>query len=122
LPLEASVKLLRARPTRHFLFLLVQCRCGKRFGQRADRLVVACFDCGRLGSLDKLRPTRAEEAPARRRPAAPASRTPARHVLRATLARRRRRAHRWAALSRALDLWAALRGGHRQGRWGPGRL
>jgi hypothetical protein len=93
LPLYGIVKLLRSRPTRHFLFLLIQCRCGKRFGQRADRHVVACYHCGRLGSLDTLRKKETETAvPPRRRPAA--ARPPARHVLRATLARRRRRAHR----------------------------
>jgi hypothetical protein len=95
LPLKRGVKLLRSRPTEYFLFLLVQCRCGKRFGHRADRQVVACFKCGRTGTLDALRKKATESAPPlRRRPSVPASRTPARHVLRATLARRRRRVHR----------------------------
>ena len=49
------VKILRARPTRHFLFLLVRCRCGKKFGHRADRPTIVCFHCGRMAALRELR-------------------------------------------------------------------
>jgi hypothetical protein len=49
------VKILRARPTRHFLFLLVRCRCGKRFGHRADRPTIVCYHCGRMAALRNLR-------------------------------------------------------------------
>ena len=48
------VKILRARPTRHFLFLLVRCRCGKKFGHRADRPTIVCFHCGRMAALRDL--------------------------------------------------------------------
>lgn len=49
------VKILRARPTRHFLYLLVRCRCGKKFGHRADRPMIVCYHCGRLAALRELR-------------------------------------------------------------------
>jgi len=49
------VKILRARATRHFLFLLVRCRCGKRFGHRADRPNIVCYHCGRMAALRDLR-------------------------------------------------------------------
>jgi hypothetical protein len=49
------VKILRARPTRHFLFLLVRCRCGKKFGHRADRPTIVCYECGRMAALRELR-------------------------------------------------------------------
>jgi hypothetical protein len=52
------VKILRARPTRHFLFLLVRCRCGKKFGHRADRPTIVCYDCGRMAALRDLRSRR----------------------------------------------------------------
>jgi hypothetical protein len=52
------VKILRARATRHFLFLLVRCRCGKRFGHRADRPTIICYECGRMAALRELRPHR----------------------------------------------------------------
>lgn len=48
------VKILRARPTRHFLFLLVRCRCGKKFGHRADRPNIVCYHCGRMAALREL--------------------------------------------------------------------
>lgn len=53
------VKILRARPTRHFLFLLIRCRCGKRFGHRADRPTIVCYHCGRMAALRDLRPRKA---------------------------------------------------------------
>jgi hypothetical protein len=49
------VKILRARATRHFLFLLIRCRCGKKFGHRADRPNVVCYHCGRLATLREVR-------------------------------------------------------------------
>ena len=52
------VKILRARPTRHFLYLLVRCRCGKKFGHRADRPTIVCFHCGRMAALRDLRSRR----------------------------------------------------------------
>ena len=52
------VKILRARPTRHFLFLLVRCRCGKKFGHRADRPTIVCYHCGRMAALRDLRSRR----------------------------------------------------------------
>lgn len=48
------VKILWARPTRHFLFLLVRCRCGKKFGHRADRPTIVCYHCGRMAALRDL--------------------------------------------------------------------
>jgi hypothetical protein len=74
------VKILRARPTRHFLFLLVRCRCGKKFGHRADRPTIVCYHCGRMAALRDLRGRKAlrkgrpaaKAAPVRpSRPAAP---------------------------------------------------
>jgi hypothetical protein len=56
------VKILRARPTRHFLFLLVRCRCGKKFGHRADRPNIVCYHCGRMAALRDLRLRRAGRA------------------------------------------------------------
>jgi hypothetical protein len=54
------VKILRARATRHFLFLLVRCRCGKQFGHRADRPNIICYECGRMAALRDLRPRHAK--------------------------------------------------------------
>ena len=62
------VKILRARPTRHFLFLLVRCRCGKKFGHRADRPTIVCYHCGRMAALRELggrRGTKAGSGPVR---------------------------------------------------------
>jgi hypothetical protein len=50
------VKILRVRPTRHFYYLLVRCRCGRSFGHRADRRRIVCFTCGRMADLPSLRP------------------------------------------------------------------
>ncbi len=49
-----QVTILRVRPTRHFLYLLVRCRCGKSFGHRADRRKIVCFSCGRMAELPLL--------------------------------------------------------------------
>jgi hypothetical protein len=56
------VKILRARPTRHFLYLLVRCRCGKKFGHRADRPMIVCFHCGRMAALREVRGRRSAKA------------------------------------------------------------
>ena len=52
------VKILRARPLRHFLYLLVRCKCGKKFGHRADRPQIVCYSCGRMAALREVRATR----------------------------------------------------------------
>jgi hypothetical protein len=49
------VKILRSRRTRHFVLLLVECPCDRRFAHRADRLRVACYRCGRVADLRQLR-------------------------------------------------------------------
>jgi hypothetical protein len=63
---SASVmKLLHHRATRHFIALLVQCRCGRKFLHRLDRPVIACLQCGRIDDLgriiEKLRTAREAE-------------------------------------------------------------
>jgi hypothetical protein len=91
-----GMKVLRSRDLDHFTYLLVRCRCGKRFGQRADRRVVACLNCGRLAELQKVW---APEVVVRAAPVA-ARRThhgvvtSRRRVMRAATARRRRRTHK----------------------------
>jgi predicted methyltransferase MtxX (methanogen marker protein 4) len=64
------MKILHHRATRHFIALLVGCRCGKKFLHRLDRPVVACLQCGRTDDLgriiEKLREVR--EAERRRAP------------------------------------------------------
>jgi hypothetical protein len=66
------MKLLHHRATRHFIALLMECRCGKKFLHRLDRPVIACLRCGRTEGLgriiDKLREAR--EADRRRAPKA----------------------------------------------------
>jgi hypothetical protein len=66
------MKILHHRATRHFIALLVGCRCGKKFLHRLDRPVVACLHCGRTDNLgriiEKLREAR--EAERRRAPKA----------------------------------------------------
>jgi hypothetical protein len=66
------MKLLHHRPTRHFIALLIGCRCGRRFLHRLDRPVIACLRCGRIDDLgriiEKLREAR--EAGRRRAPKA----------------------------------------------------
>jgi hypothetical protein len=69
------VKILRARPTRHFLFLLVRCRCGQKFGHRADRPTIVCYHCGRMAALRDLRGRRgARNGRAAAKPAVTSSR------------------------------------------------
>jgi hypothetical protein len=67
---RAVMKLLHHRPTRHFIALLIECRCGKKFLHRLDRPVIACLRCGRIDDLgriiEKLREAR--EAERRRAP------------------------------------------------------
>ncbi|HXY41399.1 MAG TPA: hypothetical protein VEQ10_17115 [Vicinamibacteria bacterium] len=43
--------ILRHRPTRRFVALLVRCRCGRKFLHRLDRPRVACLRCGRTAEL-----------------------------------------------------------------------
>jgi hypothetical protein len=66
------MKLLHQRATRHFIALLVECRCGKKFLHRLNRPVIACLHCGRTEDLgriiEKLRAAR--EAERRRAPRA----------------------------------------------------
>ena len=50
-----GVRVLRARRTRHFVYLLVRCRCGKTFGHRADRRTIVCYFCGRMAELRLVR-------------------------------------------------------------------
>ncbi|HXB55166.1 MAG TPA: hypothetical protein VN461_10310 [Vicinamibacteria bacterium] len=63
-----GVRILRVRPTRHFLYLLVRCRCGKSFGHRADRRKIVCFSCGRMAELPLLRAKPLPKPAARREP------------------------------------------------------
>ena len=49
------MRILRSRETRNFIYLLVQCTCGRRFGQREDRPTIACFNCGRVANLARVR-------------------------------------------------------------------
>jgi DNA-directed RNA polymerase subunit RPC12/RpoP len=66
------MKLLHHRATRHFIALLIGCRCGKKFLHRLDRPVIACLHCGGVDDLgriiEKLREAR--EAGRRRAPKA----------------------------------------------------
>jgi hypothetical protein len=59
------MKILRHRETRHFIALLVGCRCGDRFLHRFDRPVVACLRCGRTDDMgriiDRMREARGAE-------------------------------------------------------------
>jgi len=62
------VRILRHRPTRHFVAVLVECGCGRKFLHRLDRPLVACFVCGRAEHLAILvEKVRAERQAARRR-------------------------------------------------------
>jgi hypothetical protein len=59
------MKILNHRATRHFIALLVGCRCGRKFMHRLDRPVVVCARCGRIDDLgliiEKLREARDAE-------------------------------------------------------------
>jgi hypothetical protein len=61
----AVMKLLHHRATRHFIALLVQCRCSRKFLHRLDRPVITCLRCGRTDDLgriiEKLRTVREAE-------------------------------------------------------------
>jgi len=48
------MRILRHRPTRHFVALLVACRCGERFLHRLDRRLVGCLSCGRVEDLARM--------------------------------------------------------------------
>jgi hypothetical protein len=47
--------ILRARETQYFLYLLVRCTCGCRFGHRGDRRVLVCYVCGRVAELGRVK-------------------------------------------------------------------
>jgi hypothetical protein len=49
------MRILRSRETLNFVYLFVQCTCGRRFGHRADRQAVSCFRCGRVTDLRRVR-------------------------------------------------------------------
>ena len=49
------MRILRSRQTLNFVYLFVQCTCGRRFGHRADRKTVSCFHCGRAADLRRVR-------------------------------------------------------------------
>lgn len=48
------MRILRHRQTRHFVALLVDCDCGRKFLHRLDRPLVPCLQCGTLGDLRRL--------------------------------------------------------------------
>jgi hypothetical protein len=91
-----GMKVLRSRDLHHFTYLLVRCRCGKRFGQRADRRMVACLACGRLAELGKVWAPQVlvRTAPVAARRTHHGVVTSRRRVMRAATARRRRRTHK----------------------------
>jgi hypothetical protein len=68
------MKILHHRQTRHFVALLVRCRCGRKFLHRLDRPRVACLRCGRLDDLARLIEKLREERDAERRRAPRAAR------------------------------------------------
>src|SRR5258708_40188278 len=84
------VKILRVRPTRHFLYLLVRCRCGKSFGHRADRRKIVCFSCGRMAELPLLRAKPIPKAESRREPRPKPRRTRGRALVARPASRRAR--------------------------------
>jgi hypothetical protein len=49
------MRILRSRDTQNFVYLLVQCPCGRKFGHRQDRRTLVCFACGRVADLGKVR-------------------------------------------------------------------
>ena len=69
---DGVMKLVNHRATRHFIALLIECRCGKRFLHRLDRPVVACLHCGRIDDMGRLieKLRLAREAERRRAPKA----------------------------------------------------
>jgi hypothetical protein len=74
------VRILRHRPTRQFVALLIECDCRRKFLHRLDRPMVACLSCGRLEDLVRLM--------ARARAKRTAARVKARRVARHALVRR----------------------------------
>jgi hypothetical protein len=50
-----AMRILRARPTASFVYLFVRCRCGRRFGHRADRRFIVCLQCGRIADGASMR-------------------------------------------------------------------
>jgi hypothetical protein len=71
------VRILRHRPTRQFVVVLVECRCRRKFLHRLDRPMVACLSCGRLEDLARL----VERRSARRAAVRPKARRVARRGL-----------------------------------------
>jgi hypothetical protein len=65
------VRILRARRTAGFVYLLVRCRCGKQFGHRAERRFMVCLQCGRIA--EAARAPRARAAARWYHPPAPAA-------------------------------------------------
>jgi hypothetical protein len=49
------MRILRARRTAAFVYFLVRCRCGKKFGQRAQRRLIVCYHCGRVAETAMAR-------------------------------------------------------------------
>jgi hypothetical protein len=74
------MKILRHRETRHFIALLVGCRCGGRFLHRLDRPVVACLRCGRTDHMGRIIEKLREARSAERRRAPKAARHSKRRV------------------------------------------
>jgi hypothetical protein len=68
------MKILHHRQTRHFVALLVRCRCGRKFLHRLDRPTVTCLRCGRLDRLGRLIERMRDERDAERRRAPRAAR------------------------------------------------
>ena len=48
------MRILRHRQTRHFVAVLVGCRCGRKFLHRLERPAVACLHCGRIDDVSRL--------------------------------------------------------------------
>jgi hypothetical protein len=49
--------ILRARPTRRCVYLLVRCPCGRQFGHPARRRLIVCYWCGRIVDAAQRRRT-----------------------------------------------------------------
>jgi len=49
------MRILRSRETANFVYLFIQCPCGRRFGHRQDRRTVVCFHCGRVADIGRIR-------------------------------------------------------------------
>lgn len=49
------MRILQARQTAGFVYFLVRCRCGKKFGHRAQRRLIVCYYCGRVAETARAR-------------------------------------------------------------------